>query len=505
MKTRFIFSFLKWILLLFITLNVWAQQSEIKESKCISGDCKDGYGVYLFTNRDYYEGDFKGNLFSGKGKYHYKSGRLYDGEWVNGKMSGSGKTTYATGETYEGTYLNDNRHGKGIFKWVDGTSYEGDWVDDKMTGKGTFRFPLGEKYVGDVVNGKREGNGIYYNKDGSVAYTGLWKDDVRAGVATTISNSVIQKRASGDVCAVFNEICGLKSTEFASIKGDAITASTGFPYKRYRTTKQFPRSTDSYLEEYGGLNYHAILGEYDKMEDAIKELDATLAILKQCLTDRIFKVGKSGSYSFHEQIIQQKYADGFDTWGENLFVWKNNGMYKVRLDIDSKLRNNRRIYTIDTNSGSGDAGFDATLKELIGYTKDQFSAIRTTKHEETGYISKRTYTWYEVNKTISGVSNLKNSIYLTGDIYSGNDESEATGNMVRWTEKLKKALGSRFCFYKHVSENKKNIDIVFGQLSDVGKDATEVLKLTYEDSGSKTDNYKVKIVLGYMEFGGLFN
>ena len=52
------------------------------ENKCISGDCSNGYGMYIFY-----------------------SGLTYEGDWKNGKREGKGKIIYPDGAKYEGTFL----------------------------------------------------------------------------------------------------------------------------------------------------------------------------------------------------------------------------------------------------------------------------------------------------------------------------------------------------------------------------------------------------------------
>jgi len=72
---------------------------------CISGDCKNGYGVYMFETKDKYEGQFSNGKFSGKGKFTWLKGSTYDGEWKNGKYDGYGIYTDVNGKVQEGTWV----------------------------------------------------------------------------------------------------------------------------------------------------------------------------------------------------------------------------------------------------------------------------------------------------------------------------------------------------------------------------------------------------------------
>ena len=73
-------------------------------SKCISGNCKNGKGVYQMKNGSRYEGEFKDGKFHGKGTYFFFNGSRYEGYWENGEMSGKGTWHYANGMKLKGTF-----------------------------------------------------------------------------------------------------------------------------------------------------------------------------------------------------------------------------------------------------------------------------------------------------------------------------------------------------------------------------------------------------------------
>ncbi len=81
------------------------KQNTKKTTGCISGNCKDGYGVYVFESKERYEGEFLNNNFSGKGKYTWTNGATYDGGWKNGKYDGYGTYTDANGGVQAGTWV----------------------------------------------------------------------------------------------------------------------------------------------------------------------------------------------------------------------------------------------------------------------------------------------------------------------------------------------------------------------------------------------------------------
>ena len=77
--------------------------------ECISGDCVNGYGTYVWDDGD-----------------------MYVGESVNNVAHGQGAFTYANGEKYIGEYINNERHGQGTFTWPDGEKYVGEWYNNEM-------------------------------------------------------------------------------------------------------------------------------------------------------------------------------------------------------------------------------------------------------------------------------------------------------------------------------------------------------------------------------------
>jgi Protein of unknown function (DUF1566)/MORN repeat len=56
-----------------------------RKASCIKGDCKNGYGVFIFSNGDKYDGAWNKGKRHGWGVYTWNSGRQFKGEFRNNK------------------------------------------------------------------------------------------------------------------------------------------------------------------------------------------------------------------------------------------------------------------------------------------------------------------------------------------------------------------------------------------------------------------------------------
>lgn len=61
-------------------------------------------GVGKEINHIIYEGQFKNDIYHGYGRYIYSNGNYYLGNWVDGKRSGWGKLVDKSGKIYEGMW-----------------------------------------------------------------------------------------------------------------------------------------------------------------------------------------------------------------------------------------------------------------------------------------------------------------------------------------------------------------------------------------------------------------
>ena len=127
-------------------------------SGCVSGNCSDGYGVYVFN-----------------------TGEKYDGYWAHDKRNGQGTNYYKSGDKYTGEWKDDRCHGYGTYNYSSGDSYVGNYIEGKKSGFGTYIFKAsGNKYVGQWKESMYNGEGTLYKADGT-KQAGIWKDNVYQG------------------------------------------------------------------------------------------------------------------------------------------------------------------------------------------------------------------------------------------------------------------------------------------------------------------------------------
>jgi len=72
-------------ILMFLPFIGFGQSGNFGEKTgCISGDCTNGYGTYIFSNGSKYVGEWRNDKQHGQGTYTFKSGEVRKGKWING-------------------------------------------------------------------------------------------------------------------------------------------------------------------------------------------------------------------------------------------------------------------------------------------------------------------------------------------------------------------------------------------------------------------------------------
>ena len=116
-----------------ITYTVYNFIDKTKKG-CISGDCVNGYGNYIFPTGGLYIGTWKNGIMHGNGYYHSKSGKVYCGEFKEGKYDGFGSLMTSIDvnlECYIGYWKNDLKEGNGTYIFREGTFSKGVWIKGK--------------------------------------------------------------------------------------------------------------------------------------------------------------------------------------------------------------------------------------------------------------------------------------------------------------------------------------------------------------------------------------
>jgi clan AA aspartic protease (TIGR02281 family) len=170
-------------------------------AQCIKGDCENGFGIYVFSNGDKYEGDWKDGKINGHGKYMHEDGSYEEGEYVDNFSEGRGisfnstDSIYTYGDWskdklidgkivirkgfkpyYQGEVKDEKYEGKGVLHLDDGSRYEGEFVKGNYSGTGTYYFNNGNRFEGTFLNGKQNGDGVLYLARGG-KLIGKWVDD----------------------------------------------------------------------------------------------------------------------------------------------------------------------------------------------------------------------------------------------------------------------------------------------------------------------------------------
>jgi len=239
MKVTFLMVFLP------ITTFLFSQN----KTGCISGNCKDGKGTYVFND-----------------------GSLYVGEFVNGNMEGFGKLTDKYGNIYTGYFKNNKFNGIGKFERTDGT-----------------------KYIGEFKDGRRHGLGTQYY---SATYKekGKWDNDKFIEEAN-FEDFVVEEPYS--FCQALTSIINAATNNFESIKGERINALIPDEYHCNIQLKELSTVSIHSKNGYSGIYFKGT------SHDALIKLEELKSLLNDCLQKSCFKTFLSTNQT--NEIKQYEY------------------------------------------------------------------------------------------------------------------------------------------------------------------------------------------------------
>lgn len=126
-----------------ISINLIAQN----QTGCISGNCNNGKGTYVFNDGSLYVGEFVNNNMDGFGKLIDNKNNIYIGYFKNNKFDGIGKFERNDGTKYIGEFKEGKRNGLGT-QWYTPTYIEkGKWENDRFIENVDFEdFNIEEPY-----------------------------------------------------------------------------------------------------------------------------------------------------------------------------------------------------------------------------------------------------------------------------------------------------------------------------------------------------------------------
>ncbi len=149
-------------------------------AQCLSGNCYDGIGTYLYPSGARYSGHFRKGKIHGYGRLVFSDGRIYEGEWRNHYREGKGVMYFPKGDVYRGDFKHSEFYGFGTMHYANGDVYKGAWKKNYPNGKGVLSYHNGDRYEGDFRAGKLHGKGVMYYHNGD-KYDGYWKSNKKEG------------------------------------------------------------------------------------------------------------------------------------------------------------------------------------------------------------------------------------------------------------------------------------------------------------------------------------
>ncbi len=113
--------------------------NELMEARFDGYQLIDGQVKILFSNGEFYEGNFKHNYRNGVGVHYYKNGDFYDGEWLNDRRIGRGRIFQSDGSKINGMFIEDKADGYVEFEDKKGNMFQSESEEGKAITKNVVK------------------------------------------------------------------------------------------------------------------------------------------------------------------------------------------------------------------------------------------------------------------------------------------------------------------------------------------------------------------------------
>lgn len=158
----------------------------IAQTRCVSGDCCDGFGTELFANGESYSGQWVNGEQTGLGEFTWEDGSYAFGYFKKGQLDSTGYFEARVGFVVTGNFKNNicvQPHflntdditlcgncvnGTGIYFYASGAQYVGEWKNGIREGMGKFIWPDGSYFCGEFQNNLCNGNGFFHDCSGKI-------------------------------------------------------------------------------------------------------------------------------------------------------------------------------------------------------------------------------------------------------------------------------------------------------------------------------------------------
>jgi hypothetical protein len=324
-------------------------------AQCVSGNCQNGLGTFVWESGDEYTGEWVNGARTGLGVYDWKGGSYYYGYFKEGKLEGRGvylgndeeETTLIgyfengqlkTSDNFvkTGCILGNCENGVGVYLWESDDVYVGEWKAGNRTGYGRYDWKDGSFYTGDFKDGQLHGRGFYLGTDDN-EMDGYFENNSFVGAASSGAGSTEQTgevsesisyfvETYDDLCALLRTVIKSFPDKFDDVQG-AKDDERSILLTTWHSTVKLSGSGEAYLTSgLTNLDFPALwLNEAFKSENfamAKTIYDSYVTQFKSC----------NNSCCNFSSSSEKKEKDGGETYLTTFSVNDVNGGYSNKFD-----------------------------------------------------------------------------------------------------------------------------------------------------------------------------